>query len=252
MLPASTPLPGDRPRARRRATFIRETLTGWEVEEDTLDTAELCVSELVTNAVIHTGTAAELTVQLDRRVADRPGARRRQARVGQLPAEPGRPADDLRAAGWAWWTRWPRHGPPRTSADGTTVWFEIERPPRRRLLPDEPAPQVRLQRLSDGGHVVGPEQVALDEAVEPVPAGVLLGAVGADDGVGGDLDLGALGGAVPDLGEAGVVRQQPLEGAVGLAGAGSRSRSRRRGPSRPRRRRSRRGSCSGRTACRRG
>ena len=53
-------------------------------------------------------------------------------------------------------------------------------------------------------------------AVEPVAADVLLGGVGAHDGVGGDLDLGAVGGAVPDLGEAGVVGQQPLERAVGL------------------------------------
>jgi hypothetical protein len=40
-------------------------LTDWPVPHDTIDTAELCVSELVTNAVIHTGTAAELTARLE-------------------------------------------------------------------------------------------------------------------------------------------------------------------------------------------
>lgn len=84
------------------------------------------------------------------------------------------------------------------------------------LLPDESPPQVRLQLLPHGGHVVRPEQVALDQPVEPVPGDVLLGGLGAYDGVGADLDLRPLGGAVVDLGEAGVVGQQPLEAAVGL------------------------------------
>src|SRR3712207_7983601 len=37
----------------------------------------------------------------------------------------------------------------------------------------EPRRQVRLQRLTLGRHVVGPEQVALDEPVQPVARGVL-------------------------------------------------------------------------------
>ena len=35
---------------------MRATLREWAVDDDTVDTAELCVSELVTNAVIHSGT----------------------------------------------------------------------------------------------------------------------------------------------------------------------------------------------------
>ncbi len=86
------------------------------------------------------------------------------------------------------------------------------------LLADEPAPEVGLERLAHRGHVVGPEQVAVDHAVHPVAAGVLLGGLGAGDRVGGHLDPGRadLGVAVPDLHEAGVVREQPLEAAVGL------------------------------------
>lgn len=45
--------------------FLREHLAGWGVEDDPVDTAELCLSELVTNAVIHAGATSELTVTLD-------------------------------------------------------------------------------------------------------------------------------------------------------------------------------------------
>lgn len=53
------PDPGAVAGARR---FLRETLAGWGVGGDTADSAELVVSELVTNAVTHTGTPAELEV----------------------------------------------------------------------------------------------------------------------------------------------------------------------------------------------
>ncbi|RZU25491.1 histidine kinase-like protein [Streptomyces sp. BK239] len=45
--------PGSPARARRLA---RERLTGWSVCEDTCDTAALVISELVTNAVVHTAS----------------------------------------------------------------------------------------------------------------------------------------------------------------------------------------------------
>lgn len=45
--------------------FLRETLTDWGVTGDTSDTAQLCLSELVTNAVVHAGTTCELTVRLE-------------------------------------------------------------------------------------------------------------------------------------------------------------------------------------------
>jgi anti-sigma regulatory factor (Ser/Thr protein kinase) len=54
------------PRAPGRARrFVRHMLDEWEVEEDVSDTAQLCVSELVTNAVIHTGSRSVLTVSHD-------------------------------------------------------------------------------------------------------------------------------------------------------------------------------------------
>ena len=42
--------------------FLRDALLAWDVPEDVRDSAELVVSELVTNAVTHTGTPAELVV----------------------------------------------------------------------------------------------------------------------------------------------------------------------------------------------
>ncbi|QCW50055.2 ATP-binding protein [Nocardioides dongxiaopingii] len=45
--------------------FVRGRLGEWGVDDDTIDTVVLCLSEIVTNAVIHTGTASELRVTLE-------------------------------------------------------------------------------------------------------------------------------------------------------------------------------------------
>ena len=127
VLSASVRLPADNlaPRIARR--FVRETLGGWATEDETLEAAELCVSELVTNAVIHTGTPAELVAHLDDQfltVLVRDGGV--DGAVEQPPAHEdpmmisgrGLTLVDAIATAWA-----AEHG-----ADGTTVWFEIERP----------------------------------------------------------------------------------------------------------------------------
>jgi anti-sigma regulatory factor (Ser/Thr protein kinase) len=55
----------DDPRAAARARhFLRGLLLAWEIGGDVPGTAELCLSELVTNAVIHAGTDSVLTVSL--------------------------------------------------------------------------------------------------------------------------------------------------------------------------------------------
>jgi anti-sigma regulatory factor (Ser/Thr protein kinase) len=124
---ASIRLSGDTTAPGQARRFIRDTLEGWVVEEDTVDTAELCVSELVTNAVIHTGTFAELTAQLDSDfltvlVRDGGGVGIVQQAVGDgdpmVISGRGLGLVDAIATAWA-----AEHG-----ADGTTVWFEIERP----------------------------------------------------------------------------------------------------------------------------
>ena len=45
--------------------FLRGTLHDWDVDEETADTAVLCLSELVTNAVIHSHAGCSVRVQLD-------------------------------------------------------------------------------------------------------------------------------------------------------------------------------------------
>ena len=123
----STRLADDTTAPGQARRFIRATLTGWEVEDDTLDAAELCVSELVTNAVIHTGTSAELTAQLDAecltvlvRDGGATGSVRRLQEADDVLAVSGRGLGLVDAIATAWAAE---HG-----ADGTTVWFEIERP----------------------------------------------------------------------------------------------------------------------------
>jgi hypothetical protein len=48
--------------------FIRDTLAAWDVTEDSMDSAVVCVSELVTNAVIHTVAGCEVRLVLSQGV----------------------------------------------------------------------------------------------------------------------------------------------------------------------------------------
>lgn len=123
---SSLRLPGEATAPREARRFVRTTLAAWDVAEDDLDAAELCVSELVTNAVIHTGTEAELTVQVDTefvtvlvRDGGGTGAVRPVAHDQDPMTVSGRGLTLVDAISSAWAAE---HG-----ADGTTVWFEIER-----------------------------------------------------------------------------------------------------------------------------
>jgi anti-sigma regulatory factor (Ser/Thr protein kinase) len=124
---ASVRLPEDTTAPREARRFLTRTLQGWVVEEDTIDVARLCVSELVTNAVIHTGTAAELTLALDAdfvTVLVRDGGGVGTARPRTSDPDPltvsGRGLTLVDAMSTAWAAE--------RGADGTTVWFEVERP----------------------------------------------------------------------------------------------------------------------------
>jgi anti-sigma regulatory factor (Ser/Thr protein kinase) len=44
--------------------FVRRTLSAWHIQGESLDVAVLCVSELVTNAIIHTVAGCEVRLQL--------------------------------------------------------------------------------------------------------------------------------------------------------------------------------------------
>lgn len=61
---ATLRLEDDPQSAGRARHFLRGLLVAWRVGDDVRDAAELCLSELVTNALIHAGTYSVLTVSL--------------------------------------------------------------------------------------------------------------------------------------------------------------------------------------------
>ena len=124
---ASTRLPNDATAPGVARRFLRTRLEDWGVDEDTVEAALLCVSELVTNAVIHTGTGSELSTQVEDAfvtVLVRDGGGAGTVHLPAVSDEPltvsgrGLTLVDAVASAWA-----AEHG-----TDGTTVWFEIERP----------------------------------------------------------------------------------------------------------------------------
>ncbi|MEV7430257.1 ATP-binding protein [Nocardioides sp. NPDC092400] len=129
-LTTSVLLEGD-PRATGAARrFLREHLRAWGVDDEPVDDAQLCLSELVTNAVVHAGTASELRVVLDDgvltvTVRDLGGLGK--PAVGGEP-HPSEDLDPLRVYGRglqlvdALSQRW---GSER-DVTGTTVWFTLE------------------------------------------------------------------------------------------------------------------------------
>ncbi len=115
------------PRAASTARrFLRRQLATWSVDDDVTDTAVLLLSELVTNAIIHTDAAAEVRVVLDE--GELTIIVRDQGRPGDhAAAEPDEDDDPLRVHGRglqlvdALAERW---GSER-DAVGTTVWFAL-------------------------------------------------------------------------------------------------------------------------------
>jgi len=109
------------PRAARR--FVGDTLRQWDVGVE-WETVELLVSEVVTNAMIHARTDAEVAVVLQRDVV--------RIEVGDRSDDPPRPRDAVphgvsgrgvklvAALASAW-------GVDRGLAGGKVVWFELPR-----------------------------------------------------------------------------------------------------------------------------
>lgn len=116
------------PRAAGAARrFLREALATWGIEGDVVDTAQLCLSELVTNVVMHARTTSELTLALSDEV------------LTVVLRDLGRPSglgsitvseddDPLRVCGRglmlvdAMADRWGSE----QDATGTTAWFALE------------------------------------------------------------------------------------------------------------------------------
>lgn len=120
---AHTRLPGDSraPRVGRR--WLCDHLTQWGLPTSVVDDAELCLSEIVTNAVIHTGTEPRVAATLDDghllvAVHDSGRHGRAQRLLGDPDEIGGRGlvVVDALAANWNAERR----------ADGTTVWFQLQ------------------------------------------------------------------------------------------------------------------------------
>lgn len=110
-------------RAARR--FMAETLTEWDCS-DLLEKVNLLVSELVTNAVIHAASDAEIAVVLTPtalrvEVADRGGGAAIPRDAGELETS-GRGMAIVDAMATSWGSE-PREG------GGKVIWFELDRRP---------------------------------------------------------------------------------------------------------------------------
>jgi len=121
---ATLALPADHTAPRQARRFLLGRLVEWQVEPDLCDVAELCVSELVTNAVVHSGTPPRLAVHLDEQRlllvvndAGRRGTVRLQNAALDDDSGRGLVLVDALATAWA----------AERGADGTTVWCELER-----------------------------------------------------------------------------------------------------------------------------
>ncbi|MGW5969327.1 ATP-binding protein [Streptomyces sp. NPDC055186] len=127
--------PGSPAQARR---LTRARLTGWAVSEDTCDTAALVVSELVTNAIVHTASSHIVCELHDGddlvRIAVRDegcGPDQPRANTRQRPEdEHGRGLLLVDAVCHAWGAH--EHGP------GLLVWAELPRRADLARPPDEP------------------------------------------------------------------------------------------------------------------
>ena len=112
------------PRAAR--AFVAETLTAWDVQAEKIEAAQLVVSELVTNAVLH--TAESTAISLDLRLTDGVvrvlvsdgglGGPERRAHADPSTAETGHGVWLVDAFAERWGTE--THG-----QDGKSVWCEL-------------------------------------------------------------------------------------------------------------------------------
>jgi anti-sigma regulatory factor (Ser/Thr protein kinase) len=104
--------------------FLRRLLNDWDVDDDAVETAQLCVSELVTNAVLHGGPVSDLVVELDDEVVtvlvtDSGGKDQVERALGEdTELVSGRGLALVEGMTSTW-------GSERTP-QGTTVWFELD------------------------------------------------------------------------------------------------------------------------------
>ena len=114
-------LPAEPRSASAARKFVRDVLTEWE-EREVADIVELLISELVTNAILHAGSAVDVSVQrrsgrLRAEVAD--GSDKRPvARGHDDTSTTGRGLELIEALATAWGVT--------PSAAGKVIWFEVD------------------------------------------------------------------------------------------------------------------------------
>ncbi|MCX2922645.1 ATP-binding protein [Streptomyces sp. NEAU-W12] len=152
--------PGSPAQARR---LTRARLTGWSVCEDTCDTAALVVSELVTNAIVHTASShivcelhdgdelVRIAVRDEGCAPGRPRANTRQ----QPEEEHGRGLLLVDAMCHAWGAH--EHGP------GLLVWAELPRKADTPRPPDGPHNDLGWGERPKPGPADGRDDVEVPE-----------------------------------------------------------------------------------------
>ena len=116
-------LPADLRSAGTARRMVRKALEGW-CDDDGIDDIALCVSELVTNAVVHAGSAPGILVHV------RPGVIHVEIRDSSetLPVLKGAGPEDTSGRGVSiLGTLSDRWGTYRRSGGGKTVWFDVDR-----------------------------------------------------------------------------------------------------------------------------
>lgn len=127
MKTASQEFPADTSASPLARRVLSGWLRTWGVTGELVETAQLCLSELVTNAVIHAGTSSRVTARLDderllvlvQDRGNRGAARRADAHDPTDIAGRGLMLVEALATAWS----------AEHSADGTTVWFELDLAP---------------------------------------------------------------------------------------------------------------------------
>jgi anti-sigma regulatory factor (Ser/Thr protein kinase) len=121
---ASGVFPGDPSAPSAARAFVREVLEDWGCDEDLVERARICVSELVTNAIIHAGSQTTVTLQSDGShlsllVHDQGGHDRvRPADDAPVDGVSGRGLSIVDALSSSWSVE--------QSTDGTLVWCELD------------------------------------------------------------------------------------------------------------------------------
>ncbi|MFJ9349542.1 ATP-binding protein [Streptomyces sp. NPDC101237] len=129
--------PGSPAQARR---LVRARLTGWSVCADTCDTALLVISELVTNAIVHTATSRVVCEVRDQDGTVRIAVQDEGCAPDEPHPSPQRPEEEhgrglllVEALCKAWGAQ--EHG------SGLLVWAEL---PHRTAVPDSAEPRDDL------------------------------------------------------------------------------------------------------------